>query len=72
MTTESAIKELEFATSFKTVQHAKVKLWPLALSYSKVVVEWPFRENGAERIYTALVEVGFSNLKCVFKSFYSS
>ena len=26
-------------------------------------------ENGAERIYTALVKVGFLPLKCVLKSF---
>ena len=38
-------------------------------SYSKMLVyiEWPFREkkNGAERIYTALVKVGFCHFKCV-------
>ena len=35
--------------------------------YSKVVVEWPFRENGAERerIYTASFKVGVCHLKCV-------
>ena len=38
-------------------------------SYSKVVVEWPFRENGAERTDTALVKVGFCILKPVLKSF---
>ena len=50
--------------SFKTVHNAKVKLWPLK---SKVVVEWTFGENGAERIYTAIVKVGFCHLKCVLK-----
>ena len=33
-----------------------------------MVAEWPFRESGAERIYTALVKLDFSNLKCVLKS----
>ena len=33
-----------------------------------MVAEWPFRESGAERIYTALVKVDFSHLKCVLKS----
>ena len=28
-------------------------------SDSKVVVEWPVRENGAETIYTAIIKVGF-------------
>ena len=37
-------------------------------SGSKGVVEWPFRENGAERIYTAFVKVNFRSLKCVLKS----
>ena len=39
------------------------------LKYCKVVVMRTFRENGAERIYTALVEVDFCSLKCVLKSF---
>ena len=30
-----------------------------------MVVEWPFEENGAERIYTALVAASFCN--CVLK-----
>ena len=37
-------------------------------SYGNVVVERPFRENGADRIYTAVVKVDFCNLKCVLKS----
>ena len=37
-------------------------------SESKVVVEWPFQENGAERIYTAFVVVGVCHLKSVLKS----
>ena len=32
------------------------------------LAEWPILENGAERIYTALVKVNFCNLKCVLKS----
>ena len=58
MPTESAIKELSFGMyiSFKTVHDANMKLRPLK---SKVVTEWPFQENGAETIYTALVKVGF-------------
>ena len=33
------------------------------------IVEWPFPENGAERVYTALVIVDFyfCDLKCVLK-----
>ena len=27
-----------------------------------MVVEWPFQENGVDRIYTALVKVGFCHL----------
>ena len=38
-------------------------------SENKVKVEeWPFRENGADRIGTALITVGVCSLKCVFKS----
>ena len=44
------------------MHNAKVKLWP------KVVVVPPFRENGAERVYTALVKVDLFNLICVLKS----
>ena len=36
----------------KKLRNAKVKMWP-------------FRENGAERVYTGLVKVGFCSLKCV-------
>ena len=32
------------------------------------VEERPFRENGADRIGTALITVGLCSLKCVFKS----
>ena len=39
----------------------------LGQSEVMVVVEWPCRENGAERIDTALVKVGFCHLKCVLK-----
>ena len=39
-------------------------------SQSKVVVEWSFRENGGtERVYIALVKVGFYHLRCVLKSY---
>ena len=34
-----------------------------------MVAEWPFRENGAERIYTASIKVSFCNLKCVLKAY---
>ena len=59
---ESALKMFYFDVRFKTVHSAKVKLWPLNLS--KVVgstsrVKWPFRQNGAEQIYTALAKVAF-------------
>ena len=37
-----------------------------------MVVEWPFRENGAERIYSALDRVGFCDFKDVFKVIYRS
>ena len=47
------------------MHNAKVKL--CMASESKMVVEWPFRENGAERIYTNLVKVGLCNLKYVLK-----
>ena len=33
-----------------------------------MVLGWPLRENGAERIYTAIVKVGFCHVKCVLKS----
>ena len=56
--TESTIKGLSFDISFKTVDNAIVK-------FHLMVVEWSFRENGAERIYTALVQVGFCDLKCL-------
>ena len=48
---------------------AKVRLWPLKIR--GLVVERTFRANGAERIDTALVQVGFCHLKCVLKSFIS-
>ena len=53
---------------FKPVHYAvnaKLKLWPLIV---KMVVEWPFRENGDERIDTSSAEVGFCALKCDLKS----
>ena len=53
---------------FKTVPNAEVKLWPLEV---RVVAERAFRENGAERVYTAIVKVGFCHLKCVLKSLIS-
>ena len=34
-----------------------------------VVVEWPFPENGAERIDIASVQGGSCGLKCVLKSY---
>ena len=59
---ESAIEDLYFDASFKSVHDAKVEL-------GGSLAEWPFRENGAERIYAALVKVDFANWKCVLKSF---
>ena len=58
--TESAIKEL--------------KIWQVSklciiTKWSKLVEEWPFRENEDERIYTASVKVSICNLICVLKSF---
>ena len=44
---------------------ARVKLWRLK---GKVVVERPFRENGADRIYNGSAEVDFCPLKCALKS----
>ena len=42
-------------------------------SESKVArsFEWPFGENGAERIHTALVKAEFCNLKCVLVNYMS-
>ena len=37
-----------------------------------MVVERPFRDNGAEKIHTVLVKVGVCNLKCVLKVVYMS
>ena len=37
-------------------------------SQNKVEVEWPFRQDGPGRIYTAFVKVGFCHFKCVLKS----
>ena len=34
--------------------------------YLLIVVEWPFRDKGAERIYTALVKVGFFITKYIY------
>ena len=48
--TESATKEVSF--SFETVQSAKVKVMAVE---RKVVVEWPFRKDGADRIYITLL-----------------
>ena len=53
--------------SLKTVHSAKVKLWPLKAI--KVVAEWPFPQNGTERICIALLKLGFCVLKRVLKSF---
>ena len=36
-------------------------------SERKVVVEWPFGENGAEKIYTALVKENFLSFEMCFK-----
>ena len=58
--TARATKQLAFDLSFNTVHDVKVNLWPLT--------EWPFGENGAERIDTAIVKVDIYNLKCVLKS----
>ena len=44
------------------MHEAKGELRPLKI---KVVVEWTFPSNGAERIYVALVNVGFCHLKCI-------
>ena len=38
-------------------------------SYSKVFVVWTFRENEGEKIYTALVKVGFCNVLYQLQSF---
>ena len=36
--------------------------------YNTMVVEWPFREHGVERIHTALVDtLLFCNLKCALR-----
>ena len=65
--TEMALKELYFDVRVKSVDNAKVKLWPR----SKVIlVERSIRENGAHRIYTALVKLGFCNLRMCFKVMY--
>ena len=49
--------------------NAKAKLWPLEVRW---LVEWPFRENGAERIDTALVKVDFLPFEMCFKMIYRS
>ena len=46
-TAQSAIKELSFDASFKTVHKAKVKLWPLNVrGYSRVVIsrKWSWKD----------------------------
>ena len=43
--------------------NAKVKIRPV--SKRKVVAEWPFRENGAERVETALVKAVFCHVKVI-------
>ena len=44
----------------------KVMLWPLEVRW--FVAKWPFRENGAEAVFTVLVKVGFRHLKYDLKS----
>ena len=56
--------------TFKTVYNAKVKL--MMASSKDGRIEWPFLQNGAETIYTAVVKVSLLSFEICFEVTYWS